>query len=139
MSDHEDTPKTPSPHTTSPTPAPDQEVAEAKSPHISIDQFAAVDLRAGRVVEAHPHPDADRLLVMKVDIGEAEPRQIVAGIRSSYEPEELVGRTIIIVANLKPARLRGVESQGMILAVKGVEKVIPLGVDGAVAPGTRVS
>lgn len=106
---------------------------------LDITQFQAVDLRAGRVVSAAPHEKADRLLVLQVDIGEPAPRQIVAGIRADWTPESLVGRTIIVVANLKPAVLRGVASQGMLLAVRGPEKVIPLGVDGAVLPGTRVS
>ena len=83
---------------------------------ISIEEFAEVQLRAGRVVAAEAHPNADKLMVLKVDVGEEAPRQLVAGISSDYEPEELTGRTIIVVANLKPARLRGVESQGMLLA-----------------------
>ncbi|MEZ6194975.1 MAG: hypothetical protein R3F20_04475 [Planctomycetota bacterium] len=106
---------------------------------ISIDQFAAVELRTGKVVAAEPHPAADRLLVMKVDTGDPEPRQIVAGIRSDWAPEDLVGRTLVICCNLKPAKLRGVESQGMMLAVKGVDRVWPLGIEGEAAPGTRVT
>ena len=114
--------------------------AEPEGPkQIKIDQFADVELKTAKILEAGPHPDADRLLVMKIDAGEAEPRQLVAGIRADWDPEDLVGRTIVVVANLKPAKLRGVVSQGMMLAVKGTEKVIPLGVDGDVAPGTRVT
>jgi len=116
------------------------ETAEpARERLIGIDEFAAVELRAGIVRRAEAHEDADRLLVLQVDIGEAEPRQIVAGIRSDYAPDELVGRTVIIAANLKPARLRGVESRGMLLAVRGREKVLPLTVEGPVEPGTRVT
>lgn len=121
-----------------PTP-PAPEKSEPSTPLIGIDHFAEVDLRLGKVVEASDHPDADRLLVMQVDIGEEKPRQIVAGIRKDYEPEELVGRTLVIVANLKPAKLRGQESHGMMLAVKGDEKVIPLGIDGPAKVGTRVT
>lgn len=113
--------------------------AEPSVPLISIDTFASVELRLGRVMAAEPHPDADRLLVMQVDVGESEPRQIVAGIRAHWDPEALVGRTLVICCNLKPARLRGVESQGMMLAVTGDDRVWPLGVEGEVAPGTRVS
>lgn len=113
--------------------------ATPQRPRISRDQFQAVDLRAGRVLEARPHPNADRLLVLSVDLGEATPRQIVAGIRADHPPETLIGRVIVVVANLEPAVLRGVESQGMLLAVRGLEKVLPLGVDGAVAPGTPVT
>lgn len=109
------------------------------APEIGIDQFAAVDLRCGVVLEASPHPDADRLLVLRVDLGEPEPRQVVAGIREDWPPEAIVGRPVVIAANLKPAKLRGVWSKGMILAVRGTERVIPLTVDGPVAPGTRVT
>ena len=86
---------------------------------IGIEDFAKISLRTGRVLSAEPHPDADRLLVMKVDIGEPEPRQIVAGIRNRFAPEDVVGRQVVVVANLKPANLRGVESQGMLLAAGG--------------------
>jgi methionyl-tRNA synthetase len=106
---------------------------------ISIERFAEVELRTGRILEAAPHPDADRLLVMQVDVGESAPRQIVAGIRASWDPAELVGRTIVVVTNLQPAKLRGVESQGMLLAVRGTERILPLTVEGAVDPGTRVT
>ncbi len=106
---------------------------------ITIDRFREVDLRVGRVVAAVPHEKADRLLVLQVDIGEGTPRQIVAGIRAWWAPEQLVDRMVVVVANLEPAVLRGVESRGMLLAVHGAEKVIPLGVDGPVTPGTRVT
>jgi methionyl-tRNA synthetase len=115
------------------------EETRAEDPLIAIEDFGRVDLRAGPVVAAEAHPDADRLLVLKIDLGEEVPRQVVAGIRADWEPEALIGRTVIVVANLKTARLRGVESRGMVLAVKGSERVIPLGVDGPVTPGTRVT
>ena len=115
------------------------ESEEPSTPLISIDQFAAVELRTGTVVEAGPHPNADRLLVMKVDVGESEPRQLCAGIRSDWEPEDLVGKTLVVCCNLKPAKLRGVESQGMMLAVSGADRVWPLTVEGEVKPGTRVT
>lgn len=112
---------------------------QPQNPTITIDHFAAVELRTGRVVSAENHPDADRLLVMQVDVGEDSPRQIVAGIRAHWQPDEIVGRTLIICCNLKPARLRGVESQGMMLAVTGEDRVWPLGVEADVGPGIRVS
>lgn len=96
---------------------------------IAFEDFAKVALRVGKVVAADGHPDADRLLVLKVDIGEAEPRQIVAGIASKYSPQDLIGRTVVVVANLAPAKLRGVESQGMLLAAGGKEVVDLVGVD----------
>ena len=72
------------------------------------------------VLSAEPHPDADKLLVLKVKLGPEE-RTVVAGIRQHYRPEGLVGKRIVIVANLKPAKLRGVNSQGMILAAEDAE------------------
>ena len=94
-----------------PTPAPASEIAEP----ISIDEFAKVKLRIGRVLEAEPIEGSDKLLKLQVVIGE-ERRQIVAGIKANYTPEDLIGRQVVVCVNLKPARLRGVESQGMLLA-----------------------
>jgi methionyl-tRNA synthetase len=85
---------------------------------ITIEQFQTVELRVATVVAAEPHPNADRLLVLRVDLG-TEQRQIVAGIRAHYDPSTLVGRQVVVVANLEPAKLRGVESQGMLLAASG--------------------
>jgi len=96
------------------------EVSEAKveppSPKIEIDDFVKVDLRVGQVLSAEPVKGADKLLHMKVDIGEPEPRTIVAGIAKAYQPAEMVGRKVVIVANLQPRKLRGIESNGMIVA-----------------------
>ncbi len=83
---------------------------------ISIDDFSKIDLRVGEVKSAEPVKGADKLLHLKIDIGEPEPRTIVAGIAQAYEPEQLVGRKVAIVANLQPRKLRGLTSQGMILA-----------------------
>jgi methionyl-tRNA synthetase len=84
--------------------------------HITIDDFVKVDLRVGEVKSASAVKGADKLLHLTVDIGEAQPRSIVAGIALAYKPEALVGRKIVIVANLAPRKLRGLESQGMIVA-----------------------
>jgi methionyl-tRNA synthetase len=92
---------------------------------ITYDDFAKLALRVGRVTAAERHPSADRLLVLQVDIGEAAPRQIVAGIANRFAPDDLVGRNVVVVANLAPAQLRGVASQGMLLAAGG-EGVIDL-------------
>jgi len=86
------------------------------SPEISIDDFVKVDLRVGEVKFAERVKGADKLLHLKVDIGEPEPRTIVAGIALVYEPEKLIGRKVVIVANLAPRKLRGIESRGMIVA-----------------------
>jgi methionyl-tRNA synthetase len=104
---------------------------------ISIEQFRQLELRVGTVVAAEPHPNADRLLVLRVDVG-GEERQLVAGIRAYYDPDRLVGRQVVVVANLEPATLRGVESQGMVLAVADGDRVVLLRPDEAVTPGAVV-
>jgi methionyl-tRNA synthetase len=104
---------------------------------ITIDQFKGVELKVGTVKAAEPHPNADRLLVLRVDVG-GEERQIVAGIRAHYAPETLVGRQVVVVANLEPAKLRGVESQGMLLAAADGDRVVLLRPDDAVASGAVV-
>ena len=86
------------------------------SPKIGIDDFAKVDLRVGQVLSAERVKGADKLLHLKVDIAEPEPRTIAAGIAEDYEPEKLIGRKVVIVANLHPRKLRGIESKGMIVA-----------------------
>jgi methionyl-tRNA synthetase len=90
--------------------------AADNSSHISIDDFIKVDLRVGEVKSASAVKGADKLLHLQVDIGEPQPRSIVAGIALAYKPEALVGRKVVIVANLAPRKLRGLESQGMIVA-----------------------
>lgn len=88
----------------------------ALAPTIEIDDFVKVDLRVAQVISAEPVKGADKLLHLKVDVAEKEPRTIVAGIAKAYKPESLVGRKIVIVANLQPRKLRGIESNGMIVA-----------------------
>lgn len=113
--------------------------AVPEQPLITIDDFAKVQLKAGTVLSAVKHPKADKLLVLKVDVGEAEPRQIVAGIAAVYPPETLVGRQIIIVANLQPATLRGEVSQGMLLAADmGEHGMAVLSPDKTVPTGSKV-
>jgi methionyl-tRNA synthetase len=104
---------------------------------ITIDQFRAIELRIGTVLTAEAHPNADRLLVLRVDVG-GEERQLVAGIRAHYEPAVLVGRQVVVVANLEPAKLRGVESQGMVLAAASGDDVVLLRPDEAVPAGAVV-
>lgn len=91
-------------------------------PQISFEDFAKVDLRVAVVTQAEFHPNADRLLKLQLDDGSGEPRQICAGIRGYYEPEDLVGKRIIIVANLAPRKIRGEESRGMLLAASDAPK-----------------
>jgi len=90
--------------------------AEGVTSFIEITDFAKVDLRVGEVLTAERVPKSDKLLRLTIDLGEAEPRQVLAGIAEHYDPEKMVGRKVVVVANLKPRKLRGFESQGMILA-----------------------
>jgi methionyl-tRNA synthetase len=89
---------------------------ETTADPISIDTFAQVDLRVGQIIVAERIPNADKLLRLEVDLAEAEPRQLLAGIAEWYAPESLVGQKIIVVSNLQPRRMRGLDSRGMLLA-----------------------
>lgn len=99
-----------------PATAPPEPAVPAQPSYISIDDFTKVELRVGQILTAEPVPKADKLLRFTIDLGEAAPRQILAGIAQFYEAEKLIGRKVIVVANLAPRKLRGFESQGMILA-----------------------
>lgn len=101
-------------------------VEVSDKPTISIDDFAKVDLRVALVLEAERVPKADKLLRLVVDLGEQKPRQILAGIAQYYTPEQMVGRKIVVVANLEPRKLRGLESQGMLLAASLGEQGQPV-------------
>lgn len=117
---------------TQPAQPPQQGATEAGAPpegvatYISIEDFVKVELRVGQVLTAERVPKSDKLLRFTVDVGEAEPRQILAGIAEHYEPETMVGRKLVIVANLKPRKLRGFESQGMVLAASVGEEGRPV-------------
>ncbi len=104
---------------------------------ISIQDFSEIDLRVAEIKAVEKHPDADKLLVLKIDAGDGE-KQLVAGIKNHYSAEELIGRKIIVVNNLAPAVLRGMESQGMLLAAKDGDKVVLLTTEKDVASGSRV-
>jgi len=105
---------------------------------IAYDDFAKLELRVAKVVEARPHPNADKLLLLQVDVGDQQ-KQIVAGIRQHYTPEQLVGKLIVVVNNLAPVMLRGETSNGMLLAATSGEKVIVLTPDDPeCVPGARV-
>jgi methionyl-tRNA synthetase len=88
----------------------------AEENFITIDDFLKVELRVGEIRVAERIPKADKLLRFEVDLGEEKPRQILAGLAEYYEPEKLIGRKVVVVANLKPRKMRGLESQGMICA-----------------------
>lgn len=120
--------------------APMPEPGEPQAPTISFDDFAKLDLRVAKVLEAREHPNADRLIVLRIDLG-TEQRQLVAGLRGYYEPADLVGRLIVVVKNLAPRKMRGEESQGMLLAAsdEGKSQVILLTPERDIAPGSHVS
>lgn len=125
----------PAPQPTAPIPAPT--TTPTVSDQITIDEFVKVQLKTAKVLSAERVPKSSKLLKLQVSLG-AEQRQIVAGIGKTYEPESLIGKTIIIVANLKPAKLMGIESQGMVLAagdtdVRGLATVLE-----DVDPGTKI-
>jgi methionyl-tRNA synthetase len=131
-------------------PSPPAPTGASAKPIIPFDKFAEIDLRVARIVQAENHPSADKLLKLQLDDGTGTPRQICAGIRGHYQPESLVGRLIIIVANLEPRKIRGEESRGMLLAASdlpkdaaaatGAErKVILLRPDADIPPGSIVT
>jgi methionyl-tRNA synthetase len=105
-------------------------------PEITYEDFQKIDLRAAQILEAERVPKSDKLIKLKVDVGEE--RTIVAGIGKDYKPEDLVGKSIVIVANLKPAKLMGVESRGMLLATSGKDGLTLLGFDRDAEPGGAI-
>jgi len=115
----------------------DQQPAPSPTDQITIDEFRKVSLRVGLVIAAERVPKSTRLLRLQVDIG-TERRQVVAGIGSKYAPEDLVGKRVVVVANLKPAKLMGVESQGMVLAVGEDEVTTLLTTMDDVPPGSKI-
>ena len=110
---------------------------EAASVTVSFEDFQKLDLRVGRIVTAEPVPKANKLLKLTVDVGQ-EQRTVVAGIAANYSPEALVGKSIILVANLAPRTLRGVESQGMVLAAESDGQIVLASFDTPVHPGSKV-
>jgi len=105
---------------------------------VSIEDFAKIEIRVAQVIEASDHANADKLVVLKVDLG-GETRQLVAGLRGHYTNEELVGKKIAVVTNLAPAVLRGVESNGMLLAAVDGDKVVILTPQRDIALGSAVT
>ena len=108
------------------------------TPEISIEDFAKIELKVGTVLKSEKHPKADKLLVSQVDLGD-ETRQIVSGIATAYTPEDMVNRKVIVVTNLKPANLRGVESQGMLLAGQHKKKIALATIIEELPNGTKIS
>ncbi len=106
---------------------------------INIGQFQEIELRTATIVSAERVPDTDKLMRLEVDAGDEEPRQLVAGIAEVYAAEDLPGRRIVIVANLEPATIRGVESQGMLLAASVDGRPTLVSVPDEVPGGSKVS
>jgi len=104
---------------------------------ISIEEFKKLNIRIARIKEVNDHPNADRLYVVRLVIGEEE-RDVVAGIKKAYTKEELLGKLVVVVENLEPAVIRGVESKGMILATQDGEIMAILSPEKPVAPGSIV-
>ena len=121
------------------------QVAATTKPMIPFDDFIKLDLRVATITHAEVHPNADRLLKIQLDDGTEGGRQVCAGIKAWYEPESLIGRQVIIVANLEPRKIRGEMSQGMILAASDSgtteddRSVVILTMDKPVKPGSMVS
>lgn len=109
-----------------------------KKPEVSIEDFNKLDLRVGKVLSCERHPDANKLYILKVDLGEKQPRQIVSGLADSYTPGQMIGKNIVVVANLKKAVIRGQESSGMLLAGKNEVEIQVVEVNGLL-PGTKIS
>ncbi len=105
---------------------------------ISIEEFRKIEIKVATIKHAEPHPNADRLMVLKIDLG-SEERQLVAGIKGHYAADDLIGRQIVVVANLEPAKLRGIESQGMLLAATDDDRIVILNPEKPVSPGAKVS
>ena len=105
---------------------------------LSIEEFKRLALRVGVVTAAEDHPNADRLLVLTVDIGDGTPRRLVAGIKGSYQAADLVGKHVVVVANMKPATLRGVESQGMVLAASDGGSIVLVTPERPIRAGSTV-
>src|SRR5436190_9275432 len=108
---------------------------------IQYDDFAKLELRVATVIECKPHANADKLLVLQIELASGERRQICAGLRQHYQPEQLVGKQIVVVANLAPRQMRGEVSNGMLLAATDpvTSKVIVVTPAEPVAPGSKVS
>ncbi len=104
---------------------------------ISYEDFKKLDIRVAKIKEVDDHPDADKLYVVKIDLGEEE-RQIVAGIKPYIEKEALIGKEVVVVLNIEPRKIRGIESNGMLLAAKDEENLAIVTLNREVKPGTIV-
>ncbi|MBU1853921.1 MAG: methionine--tRNA ligase subunit beta [Candidatus Omnitrophica bacterium] len=104
---------------------------------VSFEEFKKLSIKICRIKEVKDHPNADKLYILKIDIG-GEEREVVAGIKMSYKPEELKDKLVAFVENIAPATIRGVESRGMVLAAQDNEKIVVISPDKDIAPGSKV-
>ncbi len=104
---------------------------------VPFEEFKKLSIKIARVKEVKDHPNADKLYILKVDLG-SEERELVAGIKKSYKPEDLKEKLVAVVENIEPATIRGVESKGMVLAASDSEKIVVLSPDKDIAPGSTV-
>lgn len=104
---------------------------------IDFNEWKKLDLRVAQIKEAKDHPNAEKLLILKVDIG-GEEKQLVAGLKQHYKKEELIGKKVIVFTNLKPVTLRGVESQGMILAAVDQQNISLITTDKVMKCGSKI-
>lgn len=111
-------------------------------PRIAFGDFAKLDLRVAKVLEAHDHPNADKLICMTIDLG-SEQRQIIAGLKDHCTSQSLVGKNVVVLINLEPRKMRGLESNGMLLAATfeqaGALRVVVVTTDGDVPPGAAIA
>lgn len=116
-------------------------MSQAK-PTIAFEDFTKLDVRTAKVLEAHDHPNADKLICMTIDLG-SEQRQIIAGLKDYCTSQSLVGKNVVVVTNLPPRKMRGLESNGMLLAATfeqaGAPQVVVLTTDGDVPPGATIA
>ncbi len=127
----------PQPALTPSTESPATGAVDTRPAAIPYEHFSQLDLRVARILEAREHPNATKLLLLKVRVGDIE-KQIVAGIRGHYEPAQLVGTQIVVVNNLAPAMIRGEESNGMLLAASDNSGVVLVRPERELADGARV-
>lgn len=105
---------------------------------ITIDDFAKVELKVGTVLEAEDLEESEKLIKLKVDLGEEEPRQILAGVKQWYKPKDFVGKQVVVVVNLEPRKMMGLESAGMMLAADSEDGPVFLKPAKKVLPGTKI-
>lgn len=104
---------------------------------VPFEDFKKLSIKIARIKQVKDHPNADKLYIIKVDLG-SEERELVAGVKKAYKPEELEGKLVVVADNLEPATIRGVESRGMILAAQDGDKLAVIGPDKELAPGSIV-